>query len=412
MTPEGWEPVLLGDIFREVVDTGHEEDLPVLSVTLDRGVVRRDSLDRKMGREVERRTYRRVEPGDIAYNTMRMWQGGSGLARETGYVSPAYIVVRGGDRDCPEFWAHAFKEPRLVEQFRLFSQGFAKDRHRLYFNLFGQIPVLRPPLPEQRKIASILSSIDEAIEKNCGVLEQSQVVYCATRERLLAEGMPNRHRSFRQTTGGRVPSSWSETTLNAHLAEPIRNGYSPVCPTEPTGLWTLSLAAVTPEGFDPRGIKPAPQGDDRVGAAMLRIGDVVISRSNTRERVGLAGVYRGDPSSCSYPDLLMRIRPSATLSPDFLELLLLSERGRSYFMRCARGTSGSMIKIDRGIVAAFPIDLPSLEEQKEITEIISGVQAQLRTERAHIDGLRDLKLTLMSALLSGDLRVTPDEVAA
>jgi hypothetical protein len=84
-------------------------------------------------------------------------------------------------------------------------------------------------------------------------------------------------------------------TLGSHLARRIRNGYSPICPEKPTGIWTLSLAAVTGDGFDPAGAKPAPLGDAKVRDFMLSPNDLVVSRSNTPDRVGLAGIYNGVP---------------------------------------------------------------------------------------------------------------------
>ena len=176
MGPDGWSEVRLGDVFAEVADRNNRERLPVLAVTLDRGVVRRDSLERKMDREVEQDAYLRALPGDIAYNTMRMWQGGSGLVREAGFVSPAYTVLRARGEECPQFWAHAFKAPGLIDSFRAFSQGVAKDRHRLYYDQFAAVRTLRPPLAEQRKIAAILSSVDETIEKTEALIAQLDVV--------------------------------------------------------------------------------------------------------------------------------------------------------------------------------------------------------------------------------------------
>lgn len=200
-----------------------------------------------------------------------------------------------------------------------------------------------------------------------------------------------------------APDDWRFVRLVELLREPIRNGYSPVCPKEPTGKWMLSLGAVTPSGFDPRALKPAPANDPRVESALLQPGDIVVSRSNTRERVGLAGLYGGHPARCGYPDLLMRVRVGATALPEFITFALLSSAGREYFKQTARGTSGSMLKIDRGILETFPLRLPPLGEQRKIAAILSSVDDAIEAAQAVIDQLQVVKTAMMAELLTRGL---------
>ena len=65
-----------------------------------------------------------------------------------------------------------------------------------------------PPLPEQRKIAAILSSVDDAIEKTQAVIDQVQVVKRGLMQELLTRGLPGRHTRFKQTEIGEVPEEW------------------------------------------------------------------------------------------------------------------------------------------------------------------------------------------------------------
>lgn len=197
--------------------------------------------------------------------------------------------------------------------------------------------------------------------------------------------------------------NWRSVRLVEVLGEPIRNGYSPVCPNEATGKWILSLGAVTPHGFDSRALKPAPVDDARVATALLRPGDIVVSRSNTRDRVGLAGLYVGEPVDCAYPDLLMRLRVRPTALPEFITYALLSDYGRGYFKQNARGTSGSMLKIDRGILEAFPLRLPPVGEQRKIAAILSAVDDTIEATQAVMDQLQIVKNAMMAELLTRGL---------
>jgi type I restriction enzyme S subunit len=196
------------------------------------------------------------------------------------------------------------------------------------------------------------------------------------------------------------PEPWMRTTLGQCLREPIRNGYSPVCPKLPTGRWLLHLGAVTERGFNSEAVKPAPSGDPGLIGAEVEVGDLLVSRSNTRERVGLSGVYRGTPAPCYYPDLLMRIRPVDDVDVSFLDQVLRSPMGRSYFSRVARGTSGSMVKIDRALLEAFPLFLPSLANQKRIALILAFADETIEKTEAVIEQLKTVKQGLVQELLT------------
>ena len=80
--------------------------------------------------------------------------------------------------------------------------------------------------------------------------------------------------SYKETDVGLIPVDWTESELGSHLRMPIRNGYSPVCPSDPTGIWILSLAAVTKDGFNSEGVKPAPRSDPRVLDNLLAPGEL------------------------------------------------------------------------------------------------------------------------------------------
>jgi len=83
-----WRSWHLGELFQERVEN-NRNDLPLLSITREEGVVPRNGLERKDTSSEDKSKYLRICPGDIGYNTMRMWQGVSALSRHEGIVSPA-----------------------------------------------------------------------------------------------------------------------------------------------------------------------------------------------------------------------------------------------------------------------------------------------------------------------------------
>jgi type I restriction enzyme S subunit len=158
--------------------------------------------------------------------------------------------------------------------------------------------------------------------------------------------------------------------LGSLLETPPQNGYSPICPNDPTGKWVLGLAALNGQGLDLSEAKPAPADDLLVDRFFLHPGDFLISRSNTIDKVGRAGVFRGGLENCSYPDLMMRFRPDPSkIYPNYLEVYLRSDVAVKYIQSHATGTSGSMKKINQGIVESIPVLLPNPSDQERIAAV-------------------------------------------
>ena len=86
-----WEQRKLGEVFTERSERSGEGEL--ISVTINSGVVKASELDRKDNSSDNKSNYKKVKVGDIAYNSMRMWQGASGYSLYDGILSPAYTVI-------------------------------------------------------------------------------------------------------------------------------------------------------------------------------------------------------------------------------------------------------------------------------------------------------------------------------
>jgi type I restriction enzyme S subunit len=153
----------LGELFDERVER-NRIDLPLLSITADRGVVSRDELSKRDTSSEDKSKYLRIAPGDIGYNTMRMWQGVSALSALEGIVSPAYTICCPTNRIDGEFAAHFFKYTHTIHLFHRYSQGLVDDTLNLKFHHFSIIEVEIPEsLAEQQQIADILDAADQEL---------------------------------------------------------------------------------------------------------------------------------------------------------------------------------------------------------------------------------------------------------
>lgn len=142
-----WRQVRIGDIFQERSERGGTAD-ELLSVTINNGVKRQADTDKKDSSSEDKSNYKKVLPGDIVYNTMRMWQGASGVSPWAGIVSPAYTVIYPLGRQNTTFWAYAFKYWRLIQEFQKFSQGLTSDTWNLKYPQLSDIHVYEPSIDE------------------------------------------------------------------------------------------------------------------------------------------------------------------------------------------------------------------------------------------------------------------------
>lgn len=158
-----WKEVKLGEVFNERNET-NREDLPLLSITGDKGVIYQSDSDKRDISNTDKSKYKRICPNDIGYNTMRMWQGRSALSKLEGVVSPAYTIVTPKNHVNVKFMAMLIQQPRVVYGFWTHSQGLVSDTLNCKYPDFCQVKVRIPIKEEQTEITSILVNADKEIE--------------------------------------------------------------------------------------------------------------------------------------------------------------------------------------------------------------------------------------------------------
>ncbi len=158
---DDWVEKKLGECFNERNERSAEGEL--ISVTINSGVVRAKDLNKRDNSSEDKSKYKKVEIGDIAYNSMRMWQGASGFSKYKGILSPAYTVVSPMDNISSNFFSFVLKKPDMIQMFQNNSQGVTSDTWNLKFPAFSEILTKSPEMEEQIKIGEYLKNIDNLI---------------------------------------------------------------------------------------------------------------------------------------------------------------------------------------------------------------------------------------------------------
>lgn len=157
-----WSLVKLQNVFEERSEKGYIE-YNLLAVTIRHGVTDRADMKKDTSSE-DKSNYKRVLPGDIAYNSMRMWQGASGRSQYAGIVSPAYTILKPKENVDSLFFAYLFKTDRMLYEFKKYSQGLTSDTWNLKYPLLKDIKVKIPSYVEQKRISNFFAKVDKKIQ--------------------------------------------------------------------------------------------------------------------------------------------------------------------------------------------------------------------------------------------------------
>jgi len=365
------------------VATSHPEQSPYLRVAN----VLEDRIDysdvKTMHFSMAEKKMFGLRPGDILLNE---GQSIELVGRSAVYDGPAsaygfqntLIRYRTSNQIVPRYAQLIFIEWLKAGAFARIARQTTSIAH-LGADRFGAMLFPWIPLPDQRRVVSDLTLFDEALAH--------------TRQQIKKVG--DLTLGVIQTSLEKLPY---DNRLGDILLEPPHNGYSPREAPQPTGALMLGLGCLGPHGFSPTQLKHAPAtGAKR--RELLADGDILISRANTRQLVGMVGRYRDIGAPCIYPDLMMRLRPGPICRPEFLLAALRSAPARRQIMSAARGTSESMVKISASIVMGLEIPLPPLAEQERILTLIDEPQRSVAALRAESTKLACLKQATTDALL-------------
>ena len=163
IVPWGWEVIKAKEVFSNISNKKHNGDLEVLSSTQDKGIIPRSMLDIDIKYDKESTSnYKKVEKGNFVIS-LRSFQGGIEYSEYEGLISPAYTVLGSKVEICDDYYKSYLKSPDYIQRLNTAVYGI-RDGKNISYDDFSLIYIPSPPLPEQQKIAEILSTQDKLIE--------------------------------------------------------------------------------------------------------------------------------------------------------------------------------------------------------------------------------------------------------
>jgi len=253
------------------------------------------------------------------------------------------------------------------------------------------ISFLLPPLPEQRKIAEILSTVDSAIEKVDSAIEKTKRLKKGLMHELLTKGIG--HKEFKNTEIGRVPKEWEVVKLGEvcnqrnEIVQPISKGH-----VKFIGLEHIESGEIKVKSF-------TTDLDIKSSKFKFYTGDILYGK--LRPYLDKA-VITGFEGICS-TDLIVLVPNKNKSNAHFLIYIIHSDK---FINHAISNTSGTNYPRTSWLaISKFRFGLPPLHEQKKIAEILSSIDEKLEILRKRKEKLERIKKGLMEDLLTGKRRV-------
>jgi type I restriction enzyme S subunit len=334
----------------------------------------------------------RLEPGDLLFARIGATTGKSLLIRECPEAIFASYLIRvrvDSSRVLPEFLFYFTQGDLYWSQVDAAKGGRLKQG--INIPVLSSFPLPLPPLPEQKKIAEILSAVDRAIEEADKAIEKTEKLEQGLMEKLLTEGIG--HTDFQDTEIGRIPKDWKVVRLG-EVCEKRGEVY---LPSKSDKYKFVGLEHIFP---GERTVKNyAFDADLKSSKFKFYPGDILYGKLRPYLDKAALAEFEG---ICSTDLLVLRCILDQVF-PEFLVYILHTRRFIEYAIATTAGTNHP--RTSWKSVRDFPLPLPPLPEQKKIAEILMTVDRKMELLRKKRELLRQVKKGLMEDLLTGRVRV-------
>jgi type I restriction enzyme S subunit len=394
--PEHWAVEKLGTSLKAISQKNRPE-LPLLSITREKGVIERGRDDEESNHNFipdDLSGYKVLRAGQFGMNKMKAWQGSYGVSQHTGIVSPAYFIFDFIKEIDPDFFNRAIRSKLYVSFFGSASDGVRIGQWDLNKSRMREIPLLVPPLTEQRAIAAFLADkcakIDAAVK-----IKEDQIALLRERRQIIIQDAVTRGlnpAAPMKDSGidwiGQIPAHWDVKRFKHFFSTAMGE--------------TILGENLIDDGKIP--VYSATEGDHFFGyvnksRVNLSAGDLVIpARGNS---IGFPKLVAG-PATCSQTTIYAKKLRS--ISSDFVFFYLWScKRFLFQFVQ----TAIPQITVDE--VKNNILLMPPQQEQAELVEhcedITQRFDGAIAIKRRQIDALNEYKTSLINAAVTGKIKV-------
>ncbi|MFD6587346.1 restriction endonuclease subunit S [Streptomyces anulatus] len=391
---DGWGDLNLGEISSRVSLRNSTGNRNVLTISARHGLVSQEEFFNRQVASEDLSQYFLLDRGDFAYNKSYSAGYSAGVVRrldryDAGVVSPLYICFRvDSEKADPDFISHYFESGILNDAILSIAKEGARNHGLLNVKVgdFFSLNLYLPGLGEQRRIASVLNSIDRQILGARGTLTKQE--YASVE--LLSGALSQVSRSgipLRSCVRPDVPIGYGIVQAGPHV-----DGGVPYIRTGDMSGDRIDVGSL---------LRTAPEISESYARTKVVFGDLVVT---IRATVGKVLSVPQELEGVNLTRGTARVAPSEKLAPGYLLWALRSREAQSQFSASVKGTTFSEITLDqlRNLVVPIP---DRRADQERIVRLMEASTRRSATEQAVIRKLQSLKRALMDDLLTGRVRV-------
>ena len=341
--------------------------------------------------------------GDILYGKLRPYLDKAVIIEFNGICSTDLIVINSNRfMTLQKYLIYLFHSKGFINY--AISNTSGTNHPRTSWKAIANFKFGLPPLPEQQKIAEILSTVHKAIEKVDEAIKKTQRLKKGLMHELLTKGIG--HKEFKETEIGRIPKEW-EIKKIINLFD-VQTGTTPS--TKKQEYWKDgNINWITPSDMSKLHGKLFIKNSERKitekgrklsNLTLMPSGSIIIS---TRAPVGYVVIIeRKATFNQGCKGLIPKNK--GEINSEFYAYYLISKK------RVLENSSGGSTfkELAKNILENFIIPLPPITEQQKIAEILSTVDSRLEILRKRKGKLERIKKGLMNDLLTGRKRVKLD----
>jgi type I restriction enzyme S subunit len=273
-------------------------------------------------------------------------------------------------------------------------------RAGLNLEILGNLDISLPPLLEQKKIVSILTSVDDVIEITQNKIDKLQNLKKAIINELMTQGIG--HTEFKESELGRIPKNWEVSTIGKILVKIIDNrGKTP--PLSEEGRELIELASISKSQRFLNYNNSKKRVNEEIYKNWFRnghpqIGDILVPTVGLIGECSIVSEDRG----CIAQNVIA-LRCSDKLLSNYLYWLMYSKYVLLEINRVLMGAVQPSLKVPHLLETRIPI--PPVDEQVKIFETLNVIENSVIDNQKKIVSFKYLKKSLMQNLLTGKVRV-------
>jgi type I restriction enzyme S subunit len=289
----------------------------------------------------------------------------------------------------------------ILVRHTIISKGEGAGQPNTSQDFLKTFRIIYPPFREQQKISSILSNVDELIQKTEQIIKQTQRLKKGLMQRLLTKGIG--HTKFKKTEIGEIAEEWQLIKMK-EIVESYKNGIYKKSIFYGRGVLNIRMFNIQNGDVNTENTPLLEVTKEELLDYGLRPGDILLNRVNSMDLVGKAGILHHDIGPSVFDSMIIRIRLNNRCMPQFLNYFLNTKK---YFMQIQAKVKHAIgqSSLNQDDLNSLSIGLPRIDEQKKIVTILTTFDNHIKSLIKINDNNKKLKHGLMQQLLTGKIRV-------